>query len=261
MNNDYCVYKHTTPNGMVYIGITNQEPEERWLNGRGYKQNPSFFNAILLYGWANIKHEIICSGISKETASQKEKELIQIYHSNESEHGFNSQSGGDRGFTHSADARKKISEASKKRWGEKEYREKVHKAQVEAQSREEVRKRKSEWAKKRYYEDKEYREKLHKSCKERMNNKEIKEAYREISRNRWEKPGYKERWHERMAGANSPSAKAIKQYALDGTLIKVYPTCKEAAEKTKTIRSGISACAKGKQKTAGGYIWRYANAN
>ena len=89
MNNDYCVYKHTTPNGMVYIGITNQEPEERWLNGRGYKQNPSFFNAILLYGWANIKHEIICSGISKETASQKEKELIQIYHSNESEHGFN----------------------------------------------------------------------------------------------------------------------------------------------------------------------------
>lgn len=38
----YSVYKHTAPNGKVYIGITGKDPEKRWLNGGGtvsrYKQ-------------------------------------------------------------------------------------------------------------------------------------------------------------------------------------------------------------------------------
>lgn len=29
----YTVYKHTTPSGKVYIGITGQKPERRWQNG------------------------------------------------------------------------------------------------------------------------------------------------------------------------------------------------------------------------------------
>lgn len=29
----YSVYKHTFPNGKVYIGMTGQEPEKRWANG------------------------------------------------------------------------------------------------------------------------------------------------------------------------------------------------------------------------------------
>ena len=30
----YSVYKHTAPNGKVYIGITSRKPEYRWNNGR-----------------------------------------------------------------------------------------------------------------------------------------------------------------------------------------------------------------------------------
>ena len=26
----FCVYKHTTPSGKVYIGITSRKPKERW---------------------------------------------------------------------------------------------------------------------------------------------------------------------------------------------------------------------------------------
>lgn len=32
----YIVYKHTTPCGKVYIGITSKTPSQRWQNGKGY---------------------------------------------------------------------------------------------------------------------------------------------------------------------------------------------------------------------------------
>ena len=63
----YTVYKHTCPNGKVYIGITKQKPERRWgINGRGYKENEYFYRAIQKYGWQNIKHEIIAEGLTEE---------------------------------------------------------------------------------------------------------------------------------------------------------------------------------------------------
>lgn len=49
---------------------------------------------------------------------------------------------------------------------------------------------------------------------------------------------------------------AVNQYSLDGKLIRTYPTVALAAEKTKTDRSSIFKCFRGKLKTAGGYIWR-----
>ena len=57
MQNNFCVYKHTCPNGKVYIGITSKKPEYRWgKNGIGYKKQPHFCRAIPKYGWGNIKH-------------------------------------------------------------------------------------------------------------------------------------------------------------------------------------------------------------
>lgn len=31
--NNYCVYKHTSPSGKVYAGITKLKPKYRWNNG------------------------------------------------------------------------------------------------------------------------------------------------------------------------------------------------------------------------------------
>lgn len=42
----FIVYKHTSPNGKIYIGITSQVPNHRWRNGNGYKTNPYFTRAI-----------------------------------------------------------------------------------------------------------------------------------------------------------------------------------------------------------------------
>ena len=47
---NYTVYKHTSPSGKIYIGMTCQKPKDRWgKDGNGYKGQP-FYNAIQKYG-------------------------------------------------------------------------------------------------------------------------------------------------------------------------------------------------------------------
>lgn len=76
--NNWCVYRHTFPDGKVYIGITGKPPEQRWgKNGLNYRGQSKIFSAILEYGWKNIKHEILLTGLSETEASMKETELIK----------------------------------------------------------------------------------------------------------------------------------------------------------------------------------------
>lgn len=77
--NKYFVYKHTTPSGKVYIGITCQRLSQRWANGKGYKGQRLFANSIKKHGWDNIRHEILFEGLTKEKAEQYEIELIAKY--------------------------------------------------------------------------------------------------------------------------------------------------------------------------------------
>lgn len=74
-----CIYKHTFPNGAIYIGMTDMKPEDRWLNGWGYKNCPLMFNAILKYGWDNVTHEILLDGLDIETARQIESCQIALH--------------------------------------------------------------------------------------------------------------------------------------------------------------------------------------
>lgn len=96
--NMYCVYKHTAPNGKVYIGITKKNPIERWANGHGYKDNKAFFNDIILYGWLNIKHEIVHSGLSEEQARGLEAKLICELQSYKKDFGYNKIAGRNYGY-------------------------------------------------------------------------------------------------------------------------------------------------------------------
>ena len=106
----YSVYKHTFPNGKVYIGITSKKPETRWNRGYGYlsksKPNgkygqPLMANAILKYDWDDIQHEILFSGLTRKEACQKEIELIKEYKSNNRKFGYNISNGGLTGNSRS----------------------------------------------------------------------------------------------------------------------------------------------------------------
>lgn len=50
----------------------------------------------------------------------------------------------------------------------------------------------------------------------------------------------------------------IFQYSITGILIERFSSITDAEEKLNIYHSNISACAKGKRKTAGGYIWKYS---
>lgn len=123
----YYVYVHTFPNLKRYVGITRQSPEERWDNGNGYLKKgkdgnytqPTMANAIIKYGWANVQHDILFDGLSKEEAERKEQELIALYKANVKGFGYNLRSGGGVNSVFSEDSRRKMSLS---RMGEKNHR-------------------------------------------------------------------------------------------------------------------------------------------
>lgn len=110
--NKYKVYIHCLPNNKVYVGITMNTTKERWQSGRGYKNNPRFYNAIRKYGWDNIKHEIVIDNIDKETACALECALIDYFVSYKREFGYNCTLGGEI-YEITEETRCKLSEARK----------------------------------------------------------------------------------------------------------------------------------------------------
>lgn len=113
----YTVYKHTSPSGKVYIGITSQEPESRWgPEGVRYKYNIHFYAAIKKYGWSAFRHEILADGLPKEVAEAMEVRLIAEHDSTDPTKGYNRSTGGEKsgaGAKHTDEAKAKISAANK----------------------------------------------------------------------------------------------------------------------------------------------------
>ena len=88
----YLIYKHTFPNNKVYIGITCNDVKKRWKNGLGYITQSNIFNAIVKYGWNNIKHEILYKDLTKQQAFELEENLIISSKSYLKEFGYNTNS-------------------------------------------------------------------------------------------------------------------------------------------------------------------------
>lgn len=68
---------------------------------------------------------------------------------------------------------------------------------------------------------------------------------------------FKEQWFkEKYAHCKQ---KAVIQLDKQGKEIQEWESIKQAGEKLKIRKENISACCRGKRKTAGGYIWKYRN--
>ena len=224
--NNYSVYKHTTPSGKVYIGITSKPVEERWLNGRGYARNEHFFNAIKKYGWDNIEHRVLASGLSKEEASEVEKMYIALFRSHEIKHGYNLTEGGETGIVHTMESRRKLSESRKgQRYNigvpfteERKRHLSENHADVSGENN-------PMWGKKKPLE--------------------------EIAR--------RQAHREYKTSADHPSARPILQLDMDGNIVKRWGCIADAAK--EYTRTCIKGCLKGKYKQHRGYQWRYADEN
>lgn len=113
--NNISIYRHTSPSGKVYIGQTCKKPEHRWDNGKGYKQCTVFFYAIKKYGWENIQHEVLFTGLDQLNADIIEEDLIYYY--KQIGKSYNLANGGsvNRGWKLSDATKGKISKALRKK--------------------------------------------------------------------------------------------------------------------------------------------------
>lgn len=114
----WSVYIHICPNKKVYIGITSKNPIERWSNGKGYKNNLYFTNAILKYGWDNIEHKILFEDLEEKEAKEIEIKLISIWKSQKMCYNITDGGDGFKGLQHSQEFKDKLSKRSKcNTWG------------------------------------------------------------------------------------------------------------------------------------------------
>lgn len=121
----YSLYRHTSPSGKIYIGITSQIPEKRWYNGKGYKRHTYFFNAILKYGWDNIKHEVLFTGLNELTAKSLEIDLIRHYKSLGISYNITDGGDGYLGYKPSEETKKVWSKQRKGRTLSEEWKDKI----------------------------------------------------------------------------------------------------------------------------------------
>lgn len=104
----WSVYRHTCPNGKVYIGATSKPPKTRWNYGYGYR-NSHFYSAIIEYGWNNILHEVVATSLTEEQAYALEESLIAKHESTNPDKGYNLASGrGSTGVIISEETRQRL---------------------------------------------------------------------------------------------------------------------------------------------------------
>lgn len=66
--------------------------------------------------------------------------------------------------------------------------------------------------------------------------------------------------HAKEIGLAKHHVKAVVQCDLNGVPLKEWKSIREAAKRTNTEEKNISACCRGRRYSAGGYIWKYKEA-
>ena len=113
MDKEYVVYRHISPSGKSYIGMTSNYTIRVRDKALSYKNCPVFYRAIKKYGWDSFRHEILCTGLSLTEAEAAERRFIQEYRTTEREHGYNICAGGDISKNDTPERREKISASLK----------------------------------------------------------------------------------------------------------------------------------------------------
>lgn len=242
---NYCVYKHTSPSGKVYIGITRQSVENRWKNGLGYESSPHFWNAIQKYGWNSFSHEILISGISKDDACAEERRLISELNAMNPSFGYNQKTGGEIGVSLSQEVRKKLSENKKRFYLEHPEAKEELSMRMRGYHHTEETRAKISASKKgiTFVETPEWRQHIGEANKRKM----------QLDRELYEKTA------NRLRELGKQNSIPVVQVGLDGNDIARYESATEAQRNTGAKNCNIIMCCQGKRKTANGYKWRFAN--
>lgn len=224
MERDYKVYVHIFPNGKRYVGITCQKLNRRWRKGRSYSSNIRMTNAINKYGWDDIEHVVLYSGISAEEAEQTERRLIAEWNLMDEKYGYNYAEGGSHP-NHSEKTKEKIGRKSLGRRHSEEFKA---------------------WIRQKNSGSNNFMYGKHHTEETKKKISESKKGGTSINKGKF--------------GSNHPSAKGVVAVnPITGEDVMAFGSIIEAASFIGKYPSGIQSVLHGEQRTSGGYSWRRAD--
>lgn len=212
------IYKYTSPSGKSYIGQTVQSLAQRaGHSGKNYRDCPLFYQAIKKYGFQNFDVEILAM-VPQEELDNAEIKYIEIF--NTFNNGYNKTTGGQKNFT---------------RKGKKVY-------QYNSQNGYFIREWENANEVARYFNAP---LNILENC---LLNKVFTQygyCWSYLKMNKFP-------INERLV---IPQEKSVKQYNLQGELLKTYKSIAEAAKINNYERSAIKRCCRHELKQAYGYYW------
>lgn len=270
MSKNFCVYKHTSPNGKCYIGITSRNPLLRWgKDGYNYlKRNKDgymhkyFACAINKYGWDNIKHEILFCNLSKELACNIEQVYIKYFKSINKSYNLTNGGEGVLGYILTKEQKERLSNSHKgikqsiETIEKRKFKNKGKKRTIQQIINQKIAKPVLQYSKQgefiaEYYSTAEAARQtgingghIGCCCNGRLNRKTC--------------GGFIWKWKNDSTDVKPiKSLRIIKQYSLDGNLLAIFENIYEAIEKTGVSKSRIYNCLSGRTKSPRQYIWKY----
>lgn len=236
------IYKITNlVNGKVYIGQTTGSPKRR-LNrhvsdARARRSNSPLQNAIMKYGVENFTFDVVICAFDRESTNLLEKFFIKEHKSNTKEFGYNLTDGGEGmdGYRHTEEAKRKLSLVGKDRQHSEKSKQKIslgNKGKVI--SEETKQKQRLTMVGRRATE----------KTKQKMS---LVRKGRKISDETKQKRTF------------TKFVRPVEQLSIDGVLLNEYPSLTAAENSTDIDKGCICQVCKGKQKTAGGFLWRYVS--
>lgn len=227
----WTLYRHVSPSGKIYIGITSKYPVyKRWRYGTGYVNNTYFNNAIIKYGWDNIKHEILFTNLDEDRAKRLEIELIRHYKGLGISYNITNGGDGTLGRKFSKETIEKMRNSHKGKVITESWRKYMSEAQ----------KRRDSYV-------------ISEKGKENIRNG-IRNYYKNHSSPR---RGITLSEEEKQKNRDSQKCKAVIQYDLNMNKIAEYQSIGLASKITGEHLSHISECCRGKVKRVKQYIWRF----
>jgi group I intron endonuclease len=212
------IYVHKNKiNGKYYVGQTTQQNiEDRWRDGKGYKVNQVFKRAIDKYGWENFEHTILPE-IFKTQKELNEAEIRYIEEYNSIKNGYNILPGGFFNPMSNPESKEKARKATigLKRTPEQIERIRQSKLNMDPEKKEKLRQNLSEMAKKRIGDKNSFYGKTH-----------SEETRKKLS--------------EKMTGKNKGADSYKSRKIICNETKEIYVSIRDAFEKTGIPTSSIS---------------------